>query len=493
MTERLMRLNLCPCYFRLFRSSCIQPHRLLNTKQSLQLVTENPTSSWVSISGQSTVKDSWYNLTPHIIELTKRSLHNQQHHPLNLIKQRIVDFMFKRHVRHVYNNNQSGTPLFSLYDHLSPVVTVRKNFDSLFIPPDHPSRSRTDTYYLNETTVLRSHTSAHQLDLISSGLNAFLVAGDVYRRDDIDSLHYPVFHQLEGVRLFTSDEVRLFPQCLYFVRSHESNSHPFRVFPSYMLPPDKQVCHTTETKMLLEFELKTVLKEMAKSLFGPDIQLRWVNAYFPFTHPSWELEIKTKSGYSNYDGDSDSEKPEEWTEILGCGIMRQELLERSGIPNKVGYAFGLGLERWAMRLYEIPDIRLFWSKDQGFLNQFITDDIHAPIKYKPVSIFPPCILDLSFWLNDSESISSLSFNPDGLDRIKIVERDIFDLVRSEAGDLIEQIRLVDSYIDPKTGRQSLCYRFIYRDQHKTLTMDTVRPLHENIGQVLAEKLNLSIR
>lgn len=59
-----------------------------------------------------------------------------------------------------------------------------------------------------------------------------------------------------------------------------------------------------------------------------DIQLRWVSAYFPFTHPSWELEIKTNSGYSNYDDDSDSEKPEEWTEMLGCGIMRQELLER---------------------------------------------------------------------------------------------------------------------------------------------------------------------
>ncbi|VDQ06375.1 unnamed protein product [Trichobilharzia regenti] len=110
-----------------------------------------------------------------------------------------------------------------------------------------------------------------------------------------------------------------------------------------------------------------------------NIQYRWTEAYFPFTHPSWELEIKTKSGYSGDGG------TEEWTEILGCGIMRQELLERSGIPNKVGYAFGLGLERWAMQLYQIPDIRLFWSKDEGFLNQFRTADIHAPIKYKVIN------------------------------------------------------------------------------------------------------------
>ncbi|VDQ01402.1 unnamed protein product [Trichobilharzia regenti] len=125
----------------------------------------------------------------------------------------------ERHVRHKCDDGHNGTPLFSLYDHLSPVVTVRQNFDSLLIPPDHPSRLRTDTYYLNETTVLRSHTSAHQLDLLSSGLNAFLVVGDVYRRDDIDSLHYPVFHQLEGVRLFTSDEVRREVIVLFFTPS----------------------------------------------------------------------------------------------------------------------------------------------------------------------------------------------------------------------------------------------------------------------------------
>ncbi|CAH8864351.1 unnamed protein product [Trichobilharzia szidati] len=492
-----MRLSSYPCFIRLAQNLQVQSCKLFSTGQNLQPTVDNAAPNWISVSGHSTVKDSWYNLTPHIIELTKRSLHNQQHHPLNLIKQRIVDFMFKRHVRHKCDDGHNGTPLFSLYDHLSPVVTVRQNFDSLLIPPDHPSRLRTDTYYLNETTVLRSHTSAHQLDLLSSGLNAFLVVGDVYRRDDIDSLHYPVFHQLEGVRLFTSDELfrnaidpshclRLFEDIPSSSPYNQPEIHPFKVYPSYTLPCDKQPGHTTETKMLLEFELKTVLQEMAKFLFGPDIQYRWTEAYFPFTHPSWELEIKTKSGYSGDGG------IEEWTEILGCGIMRQELLERSGIPNKVGYAFGLGLERWAMQLYQIPDIRLFWSKDEGFLNQFRTDDIHAPIKYKPVSIFPPCILDLSFWLNKSDILPS-SPGPDGSDNVKVIERNIFDIVRSEAGDLIEQIRLVDSYTDSKTGRQSLCYRFIYRDQHKTLTMDEVRPLHEAIGQVLADKLNLSIR
>lgn len=78
--------------------------------------------------------------------------------------------------------------------------------------------------------------------------------------------------------------------------------------------------------------------------------------------------------------------------IVSCSTVCWSLFvffsySKAGIPNKVGYAFGLGLERWAMQLYEIPDIRLFWSKDEGFLNQFITDDIHAPIKYKVDSRF----------------------------------------------------------------------------------------------------------
>lgn len=93
--------------------------------------------------------------------------------------------------------------------------------------------------------------------------------------------------------------------------------------------------------------------------------------YFPFTHPSWELEVLY--------GDK-------WLEILGCGIMRQEILQRSGVVDRIGWAFGLGLERLAMCLYDIPDIRLFWSNDTGFLNQFKVNDPDTPIKYKVKSI-----------------------------------------------------------------------------------------------------------
>ncbi|KAA0191602.1 Phenylalanyl-tRNA synthetase alpha chain, partial [Fasciolopsis buskii] len=468
-----------------------------------QTTSEQPgrpdSSRWVRINGQSYVRDSLFNIPQRVLDLVGRSLHNQPYHPLCLIKRRIFDFMNKNYSRRNVNAKQYGSPLFSMHDNLSPVVTTRQNFDSLLIPEDHPSRAVTDTYYVNETTLLRSHTSAHQLDMLSSGLNAFLLAGDVYRRDDVDSLHYPVFHQLEGVRLFSADELfrdAIDPSgCLQLLEDIPVSSpyakrhkYPLQAVPSFMLPPDRQPQHTNETAKRLEFELKTVLQSLARFLFGPDLQIRWVEAYFPFTHPSWELEVKTRVGYT---GDS----VEEWTELLGCGLMRQEILERAGITSKVGYAFGLGLERWAMQLYHIPDIRLFWTRDSGFLHQFETDDIHRRIVYRPVSVFPQCVLDLSFWLNDDPSQTAVKSEqqdePDAVSRA--IERDFYDIVRSVAGDLIEQVRLIDRFSDPKTGRRSHCYRLIYRDQHRTLTMDEVRPIHDQIAQSVRDRFGVQIR
>ena len=144
-----------------------------------------------------------------------------------------------------------------------------------------------------------------------------------------------------------------------------------------------------------------------RSLFGQKAEIRWTASYFPFTHPSWEMEVKY--------GD-------QWLELLGCGIMEQKLLNSVGITDQIGWAFGVGLERLAMRLYEIPDIRLFWSKDSGFLSQFEVDNIRKLVKYKPVSNFPQCTNDVSFWI------------PEGFEK-----NDFFELVRELGGDLVEQV------------------------------------------------------
>lgn len=159
--------------------------------------------SVVELLGQSYPQDDYSNISQKVLSRIGRNLHNQQHHPLWLIKERVKEHFYKQYV------GRFGTPLFSVYDNFSPVVTTWQNFDSLLIPADHPSRKKGDNYYLNRTHMLRAHTSAHQWDLLHAGLDAFLVVGDVYRRDQIDCQHYPVFHQLEAVRLFSKHQVSL--------------------------------------------------------------------------------------------------------------------------------------------------------------------------------------------------------------------------------------------------------------------------------------------
>ncbi|XP_037069199.1 LOW QUALITY PROTEIN: probable phenylalanine--tRNA ligase, mitochondrial [Pollicipes pollicipes] len=400
------------------------------------------------IDGAAYQPDSWTNVTPRVLQLVGRRLHEQPHHPLCLLKQRVTRYM------HGAFRNARGNPLFSLHERLGPVVSVAQNFDSLLVPADHPSRRRSDNYYVCADRVLRAHTSAHQAELLAAGLDAFLVAGDVYRRDEIDRTHYPVFHQMEGVRVQNREQL-FGPLAAPELRLFEPSPVPRR--------PERQQVHTLEAVKLMEHDLKTCLEGLARRLFGADIEFRWVDCYFPFTHPSWELEVQL-------DGD--------WMEVLGCGIMEHQILENSGVGDRIGWAFGLGLERLAMKLYDIPDIRLFWSRDTGFLNQFRVEDCEQKIRYKLVSQHPQCSNDLSFWLPAGDAYSSADF---------------YDLVRTLGGDLVEQVSLVDEFRHPKTGRASHCYRITYRHMERTLTQAEVNGLHERIAQAAAQQLAVSVR
>lgn len=405
----------------------------------------------VEVGGRSFPRDDFTNVTPKILAKVGRDLHNQSHHPLWLIKERIKAHFYSSYI------GRWGNPLFSVHDTLSPVVTVEQNFDSLLIPPDHPSRKRGDNYYLNRTTMLRAHTSAHQRELVSSGLDAFLLAGDVYRRDEIDSSHYPVFHQMEGVRLFSNHEV--------FAKVQ--NGQDLSLFEvGGRRTPQKQEVHTLEAVKLVEFDLKHTLTRLINQLFGGEVEVRWVDCYFPFTHPSFEMEVL-------FQGD--------WMEVLGCGVMEQQLLSSAGAGNKMGWAFGLGLERLAMVLYGIPDIRLFWSQDERFLRQFRVQDVQQPVCFQPLSKYPPVHNDISFWLPEETPAHSFDAN------------DFYELVRSVGGELVERVTLVDTFTHPKTGRRSQCYRIIYRHMERALTQQEVKLVHQEIERLAESQLGVQGR
>ncbi|ETE63694.1 hypothetical protein L345_10539, partial [Ophiophagus hannah] len=144
----------------------------------------------------------------------------------------------------------------------------------------------------------------------------------------------------------------------------------------------------------------------------------------------------------------------------------------AGAENKIGWAFGLGLERLAMILYGIPDIRFFWCQDERFLKQFNVLHIDQSIQFQPFSKYPPIINDISFWLPSE----------------KYCENDFYDLVRSIGGDVVEEVKLIDVFTHPKTKRVSHCYQITYRHLEKTLTQKEITSIHQAIQKSVAVSL-----
>jgi len=159
--------------------------------------------------------------------------------------------------------------------------------------------------------------------------------------------------------------------------------------------------------------------------------------------------------------------------VLGCGVIHSGVLSNVGKEDRHGWAFGLGLERLAMVLFTIPDIRLFWSDDKRFVSQFKEGQITT---FKPYSKYPPCYKDISMWITPE-------FEPN----------DFFEIARGVAGELIEKMDLVDEFTNPKTGKTSHCYRITYRSMDRSLEDAEINSLQENLREQAAETLDIELR
>ncbi|KAI9281055.1 phenylalanyl-tRNA synthetase [Sporodiniella umbellata] len=375
------------------------------------------TSQETIIAGQRFPRDEWTNVTANVLSKTQRKLHLQPQNPISIIRE-LIESNFKD---------------FQTFNDLNPLVTAQQNFDDLCIPKDHPSRLRSDNYYVNKEHVLRAHTSAHQLEGLASGQNQFLISGDVYRRDEIDASHYPVFHQMEGF-FYLDDDPTVLAEALTRLQTKTTGTIEMVDTTEIQAVNPKQECHSDQSVRWMTDHLKHSINAMICNLFAdePHLKVRWIDAYFPFTSPSWEVEIMYKG---------------EWLEVLGCGVVNQKIMRKAGLENKIGWAFGMGLERLAMVLFGIPDIRLFWSEDERFLQQFTPGKIN---KFVPFSKYPPCIKDISFWLPTGEWNGN----------------DFCELVRGIAGDIVENVALIDEFTHPKTNQRSVCYRINYRSMDR---------------------------
>ena len=392
------------------------------------------------------------NIPPSILAKCGRDLHRKPNHPIQIIAKLVTDY-FATLERD-----------FEVFDDLDHKVSTVNNFDRLLIPSDHPARSKSDTYYFDDETVLRTHTSAHQTELLEDGHTSFFVVGDVYRKDEIDRTHYPVFHQIEGVHIFEDD-----------------------------------LSEEDMTKDLID-----VLKGLCGALF-PDCEVRTADDYFPFTHPSFEIEVLHKG---------------EWIEILGCGIVQPLIIKSCVMENrklmrtngdlKKGWAFGIGLDRLAMILFKIPDIRLLWVDDPKFLSQFEDGKITQFVSY---SSLDPITKDISFWIPEEqieiEDVTATKTIQNTVESEKYrehyywkSENDAMDLIRDTANehypDIIESVVLFDQFEHPKTNKLSRAYRFKFSVSDPNMNNSSefnriCNELHTKIAHVLTENLGVTIR
>ena len=200
------------------------------------------------------------------------------------------------------------------------------NFELLNLPKNHPARDAQDTFYVDDNIVLRTHTSPVQARTMLSRKPPIRIAcpGRVFRADEVDATHSPVFHQIEGLVI------------------------------------DKDVNMG---------DLKGTLDALFKKLYGDDMETRFRPSFFPFTEPSAEVDLTCIScrgkGCRICKGTG-------WIEVLGCGMVNPKVLEMCGIDPSVysGFAFGIGLERITMLRYGIKDMRLLYEGDERFLRQF---------------------------------------------------------------------------------------------------------------------------
>ena len=232
-------------------------------------------------------------------------------HPMNIALERMIDIFVGMGYEVVEGPEVE-------YDHY--------NFELLNLPKNHPARDAQDTFYIDDNIVLRTHTSPVQARIMTTRKPPIRIVcpGRVYRADEADATHSPVFHQMEGLVI------------------------------------DENITMG---------DLKGTLDEFARQMYGEGIRTRFRPSFFPFTEPSAEVDLTC----ANCHGEGCRMcKGTGWIEVLGAGMVNPKVLDMCGIDSKKysGFAFGMGVERIALLKYNIPNLRYLYENDLRFLTQY---------------------------------------------------------------------------------------------------------------------------
>lgn len=298
------------------------------------------------------------------------------------------------------------------------IVPAKENFDLFNFPKDHPARTKSDSYFVDDDNLLRTHTTTSWYYYLTSDFGkekvkknesiGVICYGKVYRKDEIDRNHMNVFHQIDGW---------------------------------YIIPKEKGTINVEH--------LKDILIEIVQVIFGKNTRYRFNPDSFPYTDPSLEMEVEIGG---------------RWIELLGCGVVHPGVLEKLGVDSKnyTGWAFGFGLERLAMVSMELPDIRLLWSEDPRVKKQ-----LKLGQKYKEVSKYPAITRDISFVVPNT-------FIPNNyFDLIReVVGESLIEEVK-----LLDKYENAEKFGKDKI---SYTYRIIYRSVDKTLTGEEIDAIHKKL-------------
>ncbi|TSC94036.1 MAG: hypothetical protein CEN87_705 [Parcubacteria group bacterium Licking1014_1] len=339
---------------------------------------------------------------------------------------------------------KEGSPVKILFDHLvdlpkfadfdlvefPKIVTIEQCFDLLNMSKDHPARKETDTYYLDDTHILRTHTTAFWSfylkdpevleKLKTEGEIKAISKGIVFRKDEIDRNHFPAFHQIDGLLICKKDK-----------------------------------------RIIDQDVLKEAQADLAKGAFGSDIEYKFIEDNFPYTVESLEMDIMFK---------------DEWLEVNGAGLVNPVVLKNFGLNPKVynGWAFGFG-DRLAMIKMGIPDIRILWSDDPRITSQF--KDINS--KYKEVSKYPEISRDISFVIDKNINLNNYyeivrDFGGNLIEEVKLL--DSYEDEKKFGKD-----------------KKSYTFRIVYRSLERTLTSGEINEIQEEIRAKTAQDLSAVLR
>ena len=336
-----------------------------------------------------------------------------------------------------------GSPIKAIVDRVLSIEEFA-NFDNVIIPEiiptnilfdlfdfakDHVARSESDTYYVDEKNVLRTHDTVMwyyylnhpdiKAKIAKNESFGTFCYGKVYRKDEIDKTHMNVFHQFGGL---------------------------------YLVPDNKET--------LVLDDLKNALSKIVKSIFGEQVKFRFNEDVFPYTDPSLEVEIDING---------------KWLELLGSGMPKKLVLKNFGVEGYNGWAFGFGLERLAIAKMEIPDIRVFWSQDQRVKDQLK----NLENKYKEVSKYPSIERDISFIIDKSISLNNY------YELVQDVAEGLIEEVK-----LMDQYENDEKF---GAGKKSYTFHIVYRSLEKTLTNEEVNVIHDKITEKTKKELNATVR